>query len=329
MRTTNYFIPFVNSILLVTFSFLSFKSFSQTIDLTKPVGTTAGQASATATGGASYTIPIEVLDGTNGMQPKITLSYNSQLGEGIAGFGWSLSAYSYISRSGKRFYYDGKNTEVNYTNDNDAFLLDGQHLFPISGANGANETVYGTENETFAKIESFGGTASSGPDRFQVTTRDGMILDYGLDAGSKVLTDNGQSVMFWLLKKVTDKSGNYQEYKYSISQTDRDFALTEIDYTGNTNAGLLPYNKIKFTYSVLPYWQNRKDFEGGASVTFPFLLDKISIINADDAAIKTYQCTYTTVKNQSFLSSFTETGSDGSELNPLTFQYGSNMALLM
>jgi hypothetical protein len=109
MRTTKYFILFVNSILLIAFSFFSFKSFSQTIDLTKPVGTTSGQANATATGGVSYTIPIEVLDGTNGMQPKITLSYNSQSGEGIAGFGWSLSTYSYITRSGKRFYYDGQN----------------------------------------------------------------------------------------------------------------------------------------------------------------------------------------------------------------------------
>jgi len=325
MRPLKYFNPLVNSILCVIFIlFFSFKSFSQTIDLTKPVGTTAGQSNATATGGVSYTIPIEVLKGTNGMQPTINLNYNSQSGEGIAGFGWSLSAYSSISRSGNRFYYDGKNTAVNYTNDNDAFLLDGQHLFPISGVNGADQTVYGTENETFAKIQSFGGTTSSGPDRFKVTTRDGMILDYGLDAGSKVLTDNGQSVMFWLLKRITDKNGNYKEYKYNINQTDRDFALTEIDYTGNSNTGMLPYNKIKFTYSVLSNWQNRKIFEGGSSVTFPFLLDKISIVNANDVTVKSYQCAYTVIKDQSFLASFNEAGSDGTQLNSLTFQYGSN-----
>ncbi|MEO8820899.1 MAG: FG-GAP-like repeat-containing protein [Ginsengibacter sp.] len=309
---------------LLFFAILGTECFSQTIDLTKAVGTTPGQANATATGGVSYTIPIDVLKGTNGMEPKVNLSYNSQSGEGIAGFGWSLSAYSSISRSGKRAYYDSKNTPVSYTNDNDAFLLDGQHLFPTSGVNGADQTLYGTENETFAKIESFGGTASSGPDRFEVTTRDGMILDYGLDATSKVLTDDGQSVMLWLLKKVTDKSKNYQQYQYSISQTDRDFALTEIDYTGNSNTGLVPYNKIKFAYSVLPNWQNRKIFEGGATITSPFLLSNISIYNANGTNIKTYQCSYTTVKNQSFLSSFTETGSQGASLNPLTFQYGSN-----
>lgn len=147
------------SLLFLLFSLTFSDSFSQTIDLNKPVGTTAGQAGGTATGGVSYSIPIEVLKGTNGMEPKINLSYNSQSGEGIAGFGWNLSAYSIISRQGNRQYYNGKNTAVSYTNSNDAFLLDGQRLFPVTGDNGSNATVYGTENENFSKIESFGGSA--------------------------------------------------------------------------------------------------------------------------------------------------------------------------
>ncbi len=308
---------------LIFFFAISEEGVSQ-IDLSKPVGTTAGQAGATATGGVSYTIPIDVLKGTNGMEPKVNLAYNSQGGEGIAGFGWNLSVNSLISRQGKRQYYDGSNSPVNYNNTNDEFLLDGQHLFPVTGTNGANGTVYGTENESYSKIESFGGSVTNGPDWFKVTTRDGMILEYGTDVISKVLTDNGQSVMFWLLRKVTDKSGNYQEYKYSINQTDRDFALTEIDYTGNINTGQLPYNKIEFLYTVLPNWQNRKIFEGGSKLTSPFLLDKINIKNINGIVVRKYQCSYTAIKNQSFLSSFTETGSDGTILNPLTFQYGSN-----
>ena len=277
-------------IFIIVFALSGFKVFSQTIDVNKSVGTTAGQASGTATGGASYVIPIDVLKGTNGMEPKINLAYNSQSAEGIAGFGWSLSAYSVISRQGKSQYYDGTSSPVNYSNNNDAFLLDGQHLFPISGYNGNNGTVYGTENENFSKIESFTVNTLYGPDWFKVSTREGIVLEYGSDPQSKVLTDNGQFVMLWLLKRVTDKSGNYQEYKYSISQTDRDFALTEIDYTGNSNTGQQPYNKVEFKYSVLPNWQNRKVFEGGAalssSLTSPFLLDKINIKNADGVIVK-------------------------------------------
>src|SRR6185312_3925175 len=324
MRINKLFLPKIYCFFCCVLSLTFTQSYCQTIDLNKQVGTTAGRAGTTATGGASYTIPIDILKGSNGMEPKISLTYNSQATEGIAGFGWNLSAYSLISRKGKSQYYDGINTPISYTNSNDAFLLDGQHLFPVTGNNGDNNTVYGTENEAFSKIVSVGGTASSGPDRFEVTTRDGMILEYGSTTDSKFLTDNGQSVMFWLLKSVTDKSGNYQEYKYFINQTDRNFALTEIDYTGNSNTGMLPYNKIEFTYITLSNWQNRKVFEGGALVTSPFLLDKINIKNSDGVIVKNYECSYTSIKNQSFLASFTETGSDGTVLNPLTFQYGSN-----
>lgn len=303
---------------------LSSNSFSQNIDLSKPVGTTEGKAGVSPTGGVNYVIPIEVLKGTNGMEPKINLVYNSQGGEGIAGFGWNLSALSLISRQGKRQYYNGINTPVTYTNDNDAFLLDGQRLFPVSGNNGDNGAVYGTENESFSKIESFGGSNTNGPDWFRVTTKDGLVLEYGTDPLSKLYTDYWQNVMLWLLKRVRDKSGNYYEYTYSMNTTDRNFALTEINYTGNINTGQPAYNKIEFTYNTLPNWQNRKIFEGGATIISPYLLNQINIKNQNGIIVKSYQCSYTTIRNQSFLSSFSETGSDGTVLNPLTFQYGSN-----
>jgi hypothetical protein len=67
-------------------------------------------------------------------------------------------------------------------------------------------------------------------------------------------------------------------------------------------------------------------FEGGSSIISPFLLDRINVINSNGTTVKSYQCNYTTVKNQSFLTFFTETGSDGTSLNPLMFQYGSNIS---
>lgn len=124
---------------------------SQTIDKTKPVGSVDGLANSTASGGATYTIPIEVPFGTNGMQPNLSLTYNSQAGDGIAGYGWNINAYSVISRAGRNVFHNGIATPVNYTNTNDAFQLDGQRLFAITGDNGAHGTVYGTEAEYFFK----------------------------------------------------------------------------------------------------------------------------------------------------------------------------------
>lgn len=163
---------------------------SQTIDKTKPVGTIEGLANSNGSGGTTYTIPIEVPFGTNGMQPNLNLVYNSQSGDGIAGYGWNISGYSVISRAGKNVFHNGSAGPVNYTNTNDAFLLDGQRLFPITGTNGAAGTVYGTEGETFSKIESFGGYENFGPDWFKVTAKNGTIMEFGKATDAKLLTDN-------------------------------------------------------------------------------------------------------------------------------------------
>ncbi|MGN6212041.1 SpvB/TcaC N-terminal domain-containing protein [Parafilimonas sp.] len=303
---------------------------AQTIDLSKPVGSTGGLGASNGAGGLTYTIPIETTSGINGLQPNISLVYNSQGGDGNFGWGWSLSAISTITRAGKSNYYNGINAPVSFTNTNDAFVLDGQRLFVTSGTNGANGTVYGTENEQYNKIESFGGTETSGPTWFKVTLKNGTVMEYGNATNTKLLNDAQTGNLVWLLNRITDINGNYEDFKYSVSNTDRNFALTEIDYTGNTTQGIAPLDKVQFTYTVKPNWQTQKSFVSGASFTTPFLLSTIKVIHEDDIVVttKTYSCSYTSLHGQYFLQTFTENerGSGIENLNPLRFTYGSNTA---
>jgi len=69
------------------------------------VGTIPGQFNVSPSGAATYTIPIECPPGINGMQPNISLVYNSQGGNGIAGWGWSISGLSAISRVPRNQYF--------------------------------------------------------------------------------------------------------------------------------------------------------------------------------------------------------------------------------
>jgi hypothetical protein len=105
------------------------------------VGATAGELGVSAEGSANYSIEIAVPLGTTGVQPKLSLHYDSQSGNGVLGVGFSLGGLSAISRCGKTLPIDSTITAVDYS-DNDRFCLDGQRLVPLSGSYGADGTEY-------------------------------------------------------------------------------------------------------------------------------------------------------------------------------------------
>jgi len=86
------------------------------------VGAIPGTFAASPSGAATYTIPIECPAGVNGMTPNIALAYNSQAGNGIAGWGWNISGVSAISRVPKTIYYDDEAKEIQW-DSTDVFAL--------------------------------------------------------------------------------------------------------------------------------------------------------------------------------------------------------------
>ena len=61
------------------------------------VATLPGDFSVGNTGAAQYSIPIEIPEGTAGVQPQLTINYNSQSDNGLLGVGWSLAAASRVA----------------------------------------------------------------------------------------------------------------------------------------------------------------------------------------------------------------------------------------
>ncbi len=141
------------SILRLTFMSaisISFMSSTFVIDTNKSVGTITGLANVCETGAATYTIPIECPAGINGLQPNVSLVYNSQSGRGSAGWKWNLSATSAVTRTGANFYYDGINREITCTNS-DNLALDGHRLILTSGTNFGTNATYHTQT-SFVKV---------------------------------------------------------------------------------------------------------------------------------------------------------------------------------
>src|SRR5580704_11183622 len=87
-----------------------------------------GQFNVSATGAATYTIPISVPPGSAGMVPALSLSYSSQSGNGIEGLGWTLSGLPSVTRCPRTIAQDsGTHGSVNY-DANDKLCMEGQRL---------------------------------------------------------------------------------------------------------------------------------------------------------------------------------------------------------
>lgn len=236
-------------------------------------GTIEGAAGVTCTGAGTYEIPIEVPPGSADMQPALSLTYNSQAGNGLLGMGWSISGLSTITRCAANMALDGYKGGINY-DENDKFCMDGQRLVPIPNPNLPPGVVeYRTEPDTFTRVKSY-GTTPTGADYFTAEAKSGLITEYGKTADSKieaVVEGVGPTsdVRVWAANKLINRVGSYIEYSYIDNSaiiggqySTGEYYPREIRYTGNANTvpKTVPYNSVQFLYrgirtDVTPFYQ--------------------------------------------------------------------------
>jgi RHS repeat-associated protein len=288
------------------------------ISTSKAVGFTPGAHGVSPTGAATYDIPIQLPPGTAGMVPSLSISYNSQSGNGLLGMGWNMGGLSAISRVPKTLYHDEEVRGVKLDAD-DVYALDGNRLVRTDGsAYGQDGCIYGTEQETFAQIISHGSVGEKGPEWFEVKTKEGLTMEYGNTPDSRFTTQGDGAVIVQRINKMTDPYGNYVTYKYRTEN--RQSVIDEIRYTGNANAGVQPYNVIQFEYMDRDDKNTVYVMGPDSDVKSHLLLRKIRII-ADGQHFKNYEFEYGTNGMYSFLKSVIESGSNGDELNSTMFRY--------
>ncbi|MBS1581432.1 MAG: VCBS repeat-containing protein [Bacteroidetes bacterium] len=296
---------------------------SRTIDVNKPVGLTPGTPGVTSNGAATYTIPLAVPPGTNGVQPQLALAYNSYGGDGLLGLGWSLAGLSMVQRVGSDNYHDGGiNAPVKFTTA-DHFALDGQRLVNISGTYGTTAAVYDTEVAQYAYIKQV-GTFGNGPAAFTVVTKGGNTASYGkideASAGALVVRSSGSEAIGWLLCEVKDPFGNAMRFIYSDNSLVEAKRIVRIEYTSNPAQGIAAYNTVEFDYN------GRTDkttvFAAGSQIDNGFLLQRIDV-KAEGVLMKQYDLKYTKRhQDVSYLAELVEHGVGGASLNTTIFKYG-------
>ena len=256
------------------------------------VGEIKSTASVTPTGAANVEVPLTFPSGINGMEPKLSIAYNSQGGIGMLGYGTELSGLSAISRTEKSKFFDGERERVKFKEDG-AFVMDGQRL--IKNANGNYETyIY-----SLTKIEPI-GKIGNGPAYFKVTSPQGVVAEYGLEEDSRIQTEDGSNVLAWKISKVTDLNGNTVQYKYTTDRSQGSY-IKEIIYGENGDI------KISFNYvnNNIPI----SSFVDGSFFNANLLLSGIAV-NTGQTQYEKYSFNY----SNTHLSKILERSINGEEL---------------
>lgn len=237
------------------------------------VGTTAGTFAVGEGGAASYSIPIQVPPGVNGVQPNLALSYSSQGGDGFVGVGWSLSGVSSIARCPKNYAQDTTKEGVNYDElNNDVYCLDGQRLVPVTTGDPTLVIVeYRTEVDSYSRIRSepwpappSGQLVTPGPLFWTVVTKGGQTMRFGTrqqvySRGYGQTTNRRNSLKTWLLSEVRDSFSNVMLLDYAGSNVD---TLINIAPITAQAARVSPEAVGAFPY--VEYWPSRITYHGSS-----------------------------------------------------------------
>ena len=286
---------------LIVSAFFSFETKAQTIALPSSID-------VSSIGAATYSIPIDVVPGTAGMQPNLAICYNSMGGNGNIGYRWSLVGASAITLVGQSLHYDENITPVN-GDISDRYMLDGNRMVCINNDNYHSiDAIYTFEQDDHSRI----GKASNGG--FIDTMFDSRIAEYGRTSNSRFIV-NGTTYA-WMINRVTDGNNNYMTYEYE--NVNNEMFLTRIDYTGNTSASLTPYASVRFTYANTN--TSNDQYLNGLLLHQHQILRYINIYYLD-SLVREYRLSYSSTDGKEYLSNISMYDGNGRLLSRTSIEW--------
>lgn len=288
---------------------------------------------ANSRGEAALTYPLTLPQGRNGMEPQLSVDYNSSHGNGWLGVGWDLAlpAVTIDTRWGVPRYDAASETET--------YLLDGEQLTPDGHrgppvARSAEKQFAKRVEGTFERIIRHGAQPSNY--WWEVIARDGTRYLYGDDpasAGSHTLRDGAGNINRWALREVRDPNGNFVTYSYE--------RVIDAGVAGSTVAGVQLYpREIRYTghgadagaYAVrfvrdrdLPGFTRRQDViieaRGGFKQVTADLLRRVEV-TFQGQPVRSWDLEYETgAFSKTLLKAIRQRGEDGSLFNSHEFAY--------
>ncbi len=227
------------------------------------------------TGSSTFQYPLTVPPGTHGMQPNLSLVYNSGAADtlldeqaGLVGLGFELAGLGWIQLD--------VDTGEYYLNLNGV----SERLIQIG-----ETTSYQTEHTTYWQIEQIAGGTNGTGSYWQVTIQDGTRYQFGktLASSSALLyvDENFPTEIYqYNLDTVVDTYGNMMSIYYAenkvtanpqAANADGSAWPIRIEYTANSNTGLTSGREIVLLYgqpntNIVNGEGERADFSGLNSI---------------------------------------------------------------
>ena len=258
-------------------------------------------------GTANLSYPLAIPAGRRGMQPQLSVNYNSAGGSGILGLGWNLpvSEISVETRWGVPLYdllfesegylLDGASLVSSYLDENNNFRLNKPVYHRPFEPRFASDTLrfYPRVEGAFRKIERIG----TAPHNYHwlVTDKDGTRHLYGRSSHA-TLRDHNRNIAKWMLEKSVDTYGNSVSYSYSTFSSPsadgpagKQVCLSKIVYTGNETTS------VEGRYNVIFHYADKRDpsfsFRYGLEETDYYVVDRIEVRYLD-SLIREYSFAY-------------------------------------
>lgn len=269
---TTHFTDFINGIIKVPESPETGSYTPTSIKDIKAADPTAGVVSIVPPspnnmGTVNTSFPIKLPTGRSGMQPSLSVDYNSEGGNGWMGLGWDMSipGVSLDTRWGAPRYDSNLETEIYSMGGGMLTLKDGDDY---TNPHRKDNIVRQSERQFYPRIE--GSYAKvirhgSNPTNYwwEVTDKMGNKSFYGGYSGAvvtnAVVKTNSGNIAYWGLYRTEDTNGNYVEYIYdnqiasiagdATGNGGNEFYIKEIKYTLHNSSSQNNYYKVSFNRS--------------------------------------------------------------------------------
>lgn len=278
------------------------------IDTSLHVGKIPVSESVSPSGARVYSLPIVAVSDSP-FVPQMSLVYNSQASEGLAGYGWNLVGLSSITAIPKNEFYHDVFQSVNLQDTSTVFALDGIPLLPNTKTALADEYDLETvQGHVVVKKHSSDGLA----DYFTALYPNGSRAVFGF----RNFTANQHT---FPLTEIVDINGNVINYEYEQcgSQSGNLFVPSSIKF-GHREGGE-PTSEIVLEYDhTIPLPVER--YSAGVKKGHHYLLKSVRCKN-NGIEVMHYTLTHIEDNHAYFLKRI-DCSSQGSRINPVHFIYG-------